>query len=98
MPAPVAPCPSRMWQPWQALANRSSPVDSVNRKPVLSDASGRERASSSARAADDASDITIRAAAKSLAVTTYFDLAGSIRREGIALLPDDAFVEPGDGV
>src|ERR1700754_1138008 len=70
--------------------NRSSPVCSVNRKPVLSDARGRERASSSACAVDEASDISISPA--------VINLAGSIRRNDIASVPDDAFVQPGNGV
>jgi hypothetical protein len=72
-----------MWQPWQALANKSWPVDSVNKKPVLSGARGRERASSSACAADDASEIAIKAA--------VINLAGS-KAKCIASLPDDTFV------
>src|SRR4029077_8813829 len=39
-PAPVAPLPSGMWQPWQTLAYSSSPFFSANLKPALSVDSG----------------------------------------------------------
>src|ERR1700726_189348 len=35
-PAPIAPLPSGMWQPWQTLAYSSSPLCSANLKPPLS--------------------------------------------------------------
>src|SRR6478609_2324259 len=35
-PAPIAPLPSGMWQPWQTLAYSSSPLCSANLKPALS--------------------------------------------------------------
>jgi hypothetical protein len=35
-PAPVAPLPSGMWQPWQIFTYSSSPPFSANLKPALS--------------------------------------------------------------
>src|SRR5580704_11853392 len=35
-PAPVAPLPSGMWQPWQTLAYSSAPLFPANLKPALS--------------------------------------------------------------
>jgi hypothetical protein len=89
-----------MWQAWQALANNSSPVDSVKRKPVLREAGGRERVSSSACAPRGASEInaspTATAAERYLVVKS--DLAGLPGFERIALHPDDAFMQPRNGI
>src|SRR5258708_5787858 len=90
-----------MWQPWHALANSSSPVDSVNLNPVLS-AGGRERASSSACAAAVASDVIARpsttARGKRLLDIVEFAFTAVIRISGIASRPDDPFMQPRNGI
>src|ERR1700675_4336846 len=88
-----------MWQPWQALANSSSPVDSVNRNPGLN-AGGRERDSSSACAAGAACKArpSTTATANRLPDIAGFDFAGVIRVGDIASGPDDTFMQPRNGI
>jgi hypothetical protein len=87
-----------MWQPWHALANNSSPVVSVNRKPVLRDG-GRERVTSSACAAKDTRQIKAAIAAEKRPVNiAAFRLAGLLGFGRIASHPDDTFMQPRDGI
>src|SRR5208282_1495856 len=58
-PAPVAPLPSGMWQPWQTLAYRSSPLCSENLKPALGLDPGELGAAFCASAAGDISDSNV---------------------------------------
>src|SRR5258707_15196965 len=86
-----------MWHPWQTFANNCSPVDSVNLNPVLSEPC--ERRSSSACAAGDAHPINARlAAAKAPVNNAKLNFADSTRLIGIASNPDDAVMQPLDGI
>src|ERR1700730_6191055 len=57
-PAPIAPLPSGMWQPWQTLAYSSSPLWSANLRLPLSVGWDEMCAAFCASAAGDTSDST----------------------------------------
>src|SRR6476660_5710811 len=101
-PAPVAPLPSGMWQPWQTLAYSSSPLFPANLKPALSVDSDELFVAFCAIAADEISDRNVAI----IGATNENESAGDIepsvtvsaRLSYITSHFYDTSVQPRDGV